>query len=356
MIWEAQESKSLLHHTDTNFCPRMTFSSDGRFFACSTAGSEVYLWKESPTGYILHGILTPSTRRITPLLSPNGEYILTHAFDSPVARLWHTKSLATTSSSAVSQTPQPIENFVLEFLPDRSLAAVVRQKDDTVTVLDLESGLPQLTIDAGMEVYGITVVGDIIAVIGQEKAITWNLPGGTLLPGARMNVEDSTQTMNFGGARSASHLSAALMTFDFRYIAVTAEDYPGSGRLYIYDASGGHRVDDAIVRGSTLWFLPDSYKIGWVTDGNEGEARRIPMLGYTMPLGNIENGQWGCPHGSSHGYKVTGDGWIISPSGKRLLMLPPSWRSETVRRMWNGQFLALLHGALPEPVILELEP
>ena len=36
-------------------------------------------------------------------------------------------------------------------------------------------------------------------------------------------------------------------------------------------------------------------------------------------------------------------------------MLPPPWRSPVVQRAWNGQFLALLHGELPEPVILELE-
>jgi hypothetical protein len=38
-------------------------------------------------------------------------------------------------------------------------------------------------------------------------------------------------------------------------------------------------------------------------------------------------------------------------------MLPPLWQSfESVDRVWNGKFLALLHGSLPEPVILELEP
>lgn len=358
LVWDARESKTLLHYTDVSFYPSMTFSSDGRFFACSTAGSEVYLWKESSTGYALHGILTPNTRRTTPLLSPNGESIITHAYGSSVTRIWHTKSFITTPSSAVIGAPQRIENFVLEFFPDRSLAAVARQKDDTVTVLDLKSGVPQLTIDAGMEVYGLTAVGSAIAVIGKGKVTTWNLPEDIPLPEARMNVEDSVQTINFSDMRSG-YVSAASISHDSRYIAVIAESYPGSGRLYIYNGSTGHCLDDAVVRGSTLWFLPGGYNIGWVADGNEGETRRITAretLDYTMPIGNIDHGQYGCPHGSSHGYQVTNDGWIISPGGRRLLMLPPPWQSDTVRRAWNGKFLALLHGALPEPVILELEP
>ena len=358
LVWDAEKSEYLLHYKDISFYPSMTFSSDGRFFACSTAGSEVYLWKGSPSGYALHAILKPSTRRITPLLSPNGESIITYGFGSSVVRLWHTRSFTATSTIATIRAPPRIENFVLEFLPERSSAVVARQKDNTMTVLDLKSGLPQLTIDAGMEIYGLAAIGNTVTAIGKEKATTWNLPGETLIPEARMNVEDSVRTMNFGDVRNG-YVSAASISFDSRYIAITAEDYPGSGRLYLYNSSTGLRLDDAIVRGSTLWFLPGSHSVGWVADGNKGEVRRITTrdtLDYTVPIGDIERGQWGSPHGSSHGYQVTNDGWILSPSGRRLLMLPPPWRSDMVRRMWNGRFLALLHGALPEPVILELEP
>ena len=185
-----------------------------------------------------------STRRLTPLLSPNGESIITYGFGSSVVRLWHTRSFTATSTIATIRASPRIENFVLEFF---------------------------------------------------RKG----------------------------------------------------------------NSSTGLRLDDAIVRGSTLWFLPESHSVGWVADGNKGEVRRITTrdtLDYTVPIGDIERGQWGSPHGSSHGYQVTNDGWIIGPSGRRLLMFPPPWRSDMVRRMWNGRFLALLQGALPEPVILELEP
>jgi len=64
----------------------------------------------------------------------------------------------------------------------------------------------------------------------------------------------------------------------------------------------------------------------------------------------------GFPWRSSCGYQVTGDWWVLGPGGKRLLMLPPPWQSFAVRRVWKGQFLALLHGGLSEAVILNLNP
>ena len=352
LVWDVQESKSLLHSTDTSFYPRMTFSSDGRFFACPTDEFQVYLWKESSTGYVLHGILTRGTPDITPFLSPNGELLFTH--DGSVTQLWHTKGFTPTPSGALPQARR-IENFVLDFLPGSSLAAVARRKDDTVAVLDLESGIPRWTIDAGMEVDGLRVIGETVAVIGGEKVTAWNLPGGILFSGDRMGVEDSVRTIRFG--RVGSSVIAASVSFDFGYIAVLCgERLP---LLKICNTSSGKNIFSAPITGRTLWFLPDGRSVGLVSDGNQREVVKITTqdtLEQSKPLGDIENGQWGCPHESSGGYKVTNDGWIISPSGKRLLMLPPHWRSGTARRVWNGKFLGLLHGTLPEAVILELGP
>ena len=66
-----------------------------------------------------------------------------------------------------------------------------------------------------------------------------------------------------------------------------------------------------------------------------------------------ENPPEGYPWGSSR-YRITEDWWLLGPGGERLLMLPPSWRSDAVRRVWKGDFLALLHNGLSEPIILQL--
>ena len=56
---------------------------------------------------------------------------------------------------------------------------------------------------------------------------------------------------------------------------------------------------------------------------------------------------------SSRGYAVTDDRWVLSPSQKRLLWLPHSWRSGEWGRAWGGRFLGLLHDELSEVVVLE---
>ena len=56
----------------------MSFSPDGRFFACGTIASEIHLWKDSPTGYKLHQkVKTAGHEVCRTLLSPNGESIAT---------------------------------------------------------------------------------------------------------------------------------------------------------------------------------------------------------------------------------------------------------------------------------------
>ena len=73
LVWDTQHSKFLLNSVDVEE-PRMTFSSDGHFFACSD-GPKIYLWKESPTGYILHQKLIFGSGGLGLLISPNGESV-----------------------------------------------------------------------------------------------------------------------------------------------------------------------------------------------------------------------------------------------------------------------------------------
>ena len=347
LVWDAREFKTLLHCTNIEFTPQMTFSSDGRLFACPTFKKEVYLWKESSTGYVLHGMFTPSDQHIPPLLSPNGELLFTH--DGSITRLWHTNSFTAAPSTTLLPS-QRIENFVLDFLLDRSLAVVARQGDDTVAILDLKPGVPRWTIDAGMRIRGLRVIGETIAVIGEERVTGWDFPGGTIFPGNRMGVKDSIFMIPFRRKDAV----AASISFDLGYIAFINR----RKSLEVYNTSAGtntffHRF------GSALWFLPDSHDIGLLPNENRAEVQIITTQDTVlkkMPLGDIEYGQWGCPYGSSRGYKFTNNGWIISPSGQRLLMLPPHWQADLEGRVWSGQFLALLHGTLSEVVILELEP
>jgi len=351
MVWDVRNSKCLLHRIlDTGFHSKMSFS-DGRFFACLTAKSDVHLWKESPTGYILHEKLAISTDDPIPLLSPNGESIV--VFGDRTIRLWHTKGFTTPPSNIFTRAPQRARSFVLDFSPDGMLAVIARQGDHTATVLNLKSSVPQLTISAGMGIWGLEVIGNTVVVIGDRKAIAWDLPA--------VGVEGSSRTINYHRHdRRFGNTVGASISSDSRHIAITIRGIFGGEFLYIYSISTGEDLGSGVTMGQIPRFSPDGCDIWCANRGGEAEVWRIvggqkvlERLEQTVDIGNPPEGY---PWGSSRGYRVTDDWWILGPDGKRLLMLPPPWQSEAVQRVWKGRFLALLHGGLSEPVILELDP
>ena len=224
-----------------------------------------------------------------------------------------------------------------------------------MTVLDLKSSVAQLTIDTPIEVCGLRPIENTIAVIGYEKVIAWNLPKENVLPIARMDVKDSTRTINFSNTDNRI-VTAASISADFRYIALKGVG-GGEEVLDVYCTSTGRNLR-VTVSALALWFAPGGHDI-WCVTRNKAMVFTIAhdALDHTKTVVDIEDGSWGCPWGSSHGYKVTYHGWILGAGGRRLLVLPPLWQSLfKVDRVWSGKFLALLHGSLPDPVILELEP
>ena len=348
LVWDVQNSRYLLDCADVKFLPRMSFSSDGRFFACITTGSDIYLWKESPAGYMLHGTFTSNKIYSNPLLARNGKSIVAFGGTRTI-QLWPTESLITPPSNIPIRTPQHTENFILDFSSDGTLAIVAKQLESTVTVLSLRSGVPQLTIDANMVVYGLGVIGNTVVIIGNKKVITWDLPAGDCVPGARVGLEDSSRTINFDDPLDVAIYGASISP-DSRHIALTDMAY-----LYIYSASTRELLWKEPSSGYTPRFSPDGCDI-WCAENsgraevwNVSSGQKVPG-----PLVDIEHPPEGYPWGSSCGYRVTDDWWVLGPDGKRLLMLPPTWQSRPVYRVWKGKFLALLHPGLSEPVILEL--
>ena len=389
LVWDFRNSRYLLDCTDAKFSTRMSFSSDGRFFACSAHGSDIYLWKETPAGYTLHEIHAFNGN---PLLNRNGES--TVVFGGGTIQLWRTKGLTTPPSSIFTRAPRGAENFILEFPSDRMLAVFAKKGPDTVpmrgvntvtkrgynpiTVLNLRSGVPQLTIDARMEVYGLGVIGNTVVVIGDRRVIAWNLPAGDCVPGARVGLEDSSWIKNLGDSPRFPFVtlippdlphdtpSDASVSPDFLSVNPTSASISPDSRhtafivgdaLTLYSASTGEFLweERTSTWGGTPRFSPDGCDVWCVRYSGGAEVWRVGG-GRKMsdPLVDMEHPPDGYPWGSSRGYRITDDWWILGPDGKRLLLLAPLWQSYPILRVWKGRFLALLHG-LPEPVILELE-
>ena len=374
-IWDTQDSRFLLDSAHVAWDKRMSFSPDGRFFACNSIPpggkiADIYLWKESHTGYVLHQKLTSNFGACRPLFSPNGESVL--ALCDCAIQLRHTMdSTASLSTFSVPTSQSSGDHFALGFSPDEALAAVGRKKDKTITVVDLKSGIPRLIIDTGMEVYCLGVTGSSIVAVDDRKIVTWNLPAGDHIPNLRVNITDSVRTVTVDDdphsvGRSTSDVS---MSPNLHRITVAGthghHGTPTYSYLRFYDVLTGQHLETVTVdRGHHFipipWFTPDGCEVccmgrlckveRWkIVEDRKPGVTELDYLGYVTRR----------PDGStlqcSRGYQIMDDRWILSPSGKRLLWLPPQWRSDEWRRRWGRRFLALLHSELPEAVILELE-
>lgn len=336
----------------------MAFSSDGKFFVCG-ARPWIWLWEESSTDSLLHlkGVSSSTGPFIIPHPSPNGQSIV--IFNGYALFLWLTIDLPT-SPCDLSQAHQNFGCHILEFSPDGSLAAATQRADKLVTILYLKSGIPQLTIDTGVKVHGVRVAETTIFVVGDEKIITWNLPGVGVL-NARANIDDSFQTtaLDYPIANHPGWYEASISP-DLNYIAIV-----NMVGLNIYNVSTGKYLTGAagqIEGDEQLWFTPDGGEVWCGFTGSCGyEWKRwsvikdsesnIPKL---EDLDTTEGPPGGSCWKSPDGYQVMSDGWLLNSSGKQLSWIPPHWYYPHGDHIWNGQFLAFLNVNLPKPIILEL--
>ena len=361
LVWDARDSKFLLNFVVDDWPTGLSFSSDGRFFACGTFGREIPLWKESPTGYVLHRKLTFSIDTelmeiTTPLFSPNGESIITTSSHSGT-RLWRTTD-PIASLPIVPTQPAKRTDFTLQFSPDRSLAAAARFGENTATIIDLKSGNLRLIIDTAVKICGLGANANAVTVVGDGKIITWDLPAGDCVLDARANIHDSIRTIFFDcPAPPPESLHYVSISPDFNHFVIT---YGRNDGLDLYDVSTGkHLVGTTSVNGYMPWFTRDGREV-WSSRGEPRYGQKI-MKGRKFDVIGLESLEWnvgpsgGYPWESPHGHDFTDDGWILDSRKKRVMWLPHHWRLHMWYRIWGGRFLGLLYPELPEPVIIELD-
>jgi len=351
LIWGARDSKFLLNFVCGDGPQGLSFSSDGHFFACGVTRQGVHLWKESPTGYVLHQKLVSGLADgwITPfLLSPDGESIIT--FKDSETQLWRTTDPINPPSNVSTQHAEQT-NFVLAFSPDKSFIATGRFGENIATIIDLKSGDPRLIINTGMEILNLGVTGSTAIVVGEGKIVTWNLPAGDCVLDVRANIHNSVRAIVFDHLPPPPEwLHSASISPDFNHLVITG--WMGES-LHIYDVSTGkHLVGTTTHHGSHSWFTRDGREV-WNTHGGGQKIIR----GGGSDVIRLEPLNWSArPSGgfhseSTHGHEITDDGWILDSRNKRVMWLPHHWR---VSCIWDGRFLALFDSELPEPVIIEM--
>ena len=249
-----------------------------------------------------------------------------------------------------------------------------RVTDNTATVFDLKSGVPRLIIDTGMEIHGLRVAGNNIVVVDKEKRVTWDLPPGDHVLDVRVNVNDSVRTAIFDHPLPHGLRPPISISPDLKYIATVEGQGDPDPSLKIYDVVTGKRFVSAKSQALHMsWFIPDGGKIWFTPDGREvwftpyGHGYDGLLEGWAIVRGSessfhkleevesTRHPQGWYPWEPSHNCKVTDDGWILGSSKKRLLWLPPHWRSnDSTSRVWDERYLGFLHPELPEAVVLEV--
>ena len=357
-VWDAKAAKLLLKSEILSFnthsanLPIGSFSSDGRFFANADVNGVTRVWKESPAGYILHQKLpfVASNLSIEPRLSPSGESVFMSP-DRRVFHLWHTKdqipSLPSISAGNVHENC-----FTLAFSPDERFAAFARRGGNMVTIFDPLTGDLQLAVDADVGVVCLGMTGSALIVFGEEKIVTWDLPGGF---NASINNSARTTTLHC----SQDKFTHVSISPDFSCIAVLGEPNYQT-RLQIYDMSTGRcRTSARAAYAGWVGFTGDGREV-WTTsyDLDNKKGWKVVEDSESGPIWLESQGEIACPPGvfpweSRCGYEVMGDGWVLSATQKRLLWLPHRWRSQVRQTAWSGRFLGLLQSELSEVVILE---
>jgi WD40 repeat protein len=361
LVQDCQESRFLLDCKDLKAPVWMSFSHDGCLFACGTHGGEIYLWKETPTGYVLHRKFQSGYKSPMNCVSPDGRLIVGWG-DSGV-QVWRTTDPATSLSSISTKPHTHTRIHKVEFSPGEVFVAITQLQDNVVTVLHLESGEPWLVINTGLRVSGLRVGSSAIVVVGRGTIVTWDLPAGNYPLNVRVNIDDSVRTVTFSPPGLLNGTPEPLPTSissDLHRMAIVCSLVSAHSKftLSLYDVSTGQCLASVFMEWERMpWLVLGEHDVWCGVDHmvahewsiiGDGESIELEPIGLT----STKCVPGGLPCEPSCGYRVTDDGWVLS--SKYLLWLPPYSRSDRMDRVWIGQFLALLCPALPEPVLLEL--
>ena len=357
LVWDTQDRKVLLDSTEVNEPQKISFSLDGCFFVCGSKSTEFYIWKKSSDGYLSHKKLTANNSWVIPVVSPNGQSIISSC--NKILQLWHTTSSTTSLPRAPLQVGQKDpDDFFFEISPDGSLVAATQKASYIITILDVKSGDPWLVIEMDTMVCGMRITENKVFVVGDGKVIAWDLPERGCVLDARRTVSNSIQTIAFKHANPIAKLYASISP-DLNYLAVgslRSDDTPRS--LSVYNMDTGEQLVTVNSKqylpgftpaGHEIWCADNDRNVEWWEIIKEDESNTIRLKSFDKK----EN--LSLPFISSHGHQVTSDGWVCSSSGKRLLWLPKHWLPGNDYMLWHNKLLAMWNSSLLEPIILELE-
>ena len=359
VILGVQDSKTLLQTKAIRVPYNQTsggFSPNGHFFACGTLQDEICIWENTSAGYVPWSTLRPRLQFTQFSLSPTAISIL--GWGSGGIQLLNLENDVSSPPHSEVEPPYQGGTHLVAFSTDRMHIVTVRKWDGIITVLNLSNTMQQ-SIDTNVQIQDIKMIDNTIIMTDGRKLIHHHLgTGGMVLGVCSDRRGDITIPVYLG-------YECLTLSNDCSQIAFSFE-----GTVFLYDIEAQKVLGELTTSGyiENIQFSPDGHQLLFIvrdSDKNISLCHHVDLERTRDPcftkvnVGNLE-GEWSCDSlfRSPHEYQITGSGseWISDSRGN-VLWLPPSWRTRHgLEARWNGNFLFLMGGHNPGPIIVEFHP
>ena len=341
------------------YSPRGYFSPDGRFFACEMEEQEIIVWKNTPAGYVTWSTLRPRLPFKGFSFSAVGTSIMSWGPEGTQLSD-HDNCLSPPPFDKIGPDYRHRKHLVAH-TEDKTHIVTARQEGSVVMIFDTLSGTPQQFVDANMQIRDLRIVDDIIYMTDAHWLAIWHLEAGGIVQNTPNRTTIDLVTHARGG-----YAEQVALSNDCSQIAFTVGE-----TVLLYDVRAQEISDERTMGDKVMdiQFSPDGRHLCVITIvGIYAEHERPSILCFVgLEMGEdrrfsnmtsrILQDEWSRDRllRPPHGYCVgSGSEWVEDSEGGKVLWLPPSWRTEHgLGARWSGNFLALVGGHNPMPIIIE---
>ena len=184
VILNIQDLKVQLHAKVAKalYIPPGCFSSNGHFFACGTSKHEIYVWKNTPTGYIFWGTLQTRLPFEGFSFSPVTTSILT--WGEKGVQLLHLGNSTSSQPSNRGKWLHQYRSHLVACSMDGTHVVTAQQGGGVITVIDPLSGTPLQSIKADIHILDIRIVNNTVIAVDGHRLLRWSLEAGDIMQGS----------------------------------------------------------------------------------------------------------------------------------------------------------------------------
>jgi len=365
VILNVQDLEILLRIEETVGQRSGHFSPDGCFFAYITQYDEIRVWKNTSTGYVpWSNFVTQFSLFKNFAFSPSAISILS----------WTNYGMELLDNHLRPPSPKNTRHrretgvHLVAYSADGTHIATAWSLEGVVTILDPLLDTPQQSINTNMRILDIKIFDNALFVVDEHELVSWGLGvGGT------GHDAHCTRRATIDGI---SAIGVSLRTGWFKLSNDCSQIAVAAGRtVSLYDIKTQEilneytmeNMEENILGGCTvgnIWdirFSPDGRQLWLLLNG--GFRRPYCATLHTtkdwrsaeVTKELLEDGWSLDSRFPPPGYRLRlGSGWVEGPGDRRLLWLPPNWRTgHMAEAMWDSNFLALVDDRHPEPIIIK---